>query len=941
MTPVRSERIFLDAPSRPDGSWWDRYFETLDAMTPVAREAIYADSAFIVHRGLFGAGRPDEGGWPAGRTRTGLVMGSVQSGKTASMFGVSALALDAGVDIVVMLAGTRLSLWRQTYERLMEQLDCGEEGVAKANRRLLCPAPGSVLSGSPGSLRDVYRIPSAQVRRKLGRKEPVIVVAMKQTDHLYALGTTLRSSVFPAVRESGRPIHMLVLDDEADDGSVLDAATEAGHGPFWEGYKQIPRAIADLWNPRSVSAPMNLFTSYVGYTATPQANLLQEDHNPLAPRDFVVSLRTPLDAGHPVDAGRVDAPRSATYPEPHGVDRYYTGGEVFYRRGAAARLCVELSGHAPDDLGDSIRAFLVAGAIRLYWAGGKVGPRSLVDARFRDEATVIDASPRPHSMMYHPAAAIEEHFRGAEDVLVWAGVGDRRAARDLLEAGEAYLPVALVEKMYDEEPLWSRWVDSYRSSSAEIASEFDVIQPRPIPDWDTLKGLLESEIIPGTRVSVVNSDPRADDRPDYKPSVDETTGMWRAARDLSTIFVAGNVMSRGLTLEGMTTALFRRDASVPLADTQMQMQRWFGYRGEYLELCRLFAEAGQIALFRSYHEIDEAVRTAISASMTDDAPAPVVLHGLQFLATGKILNLGRTPLCSSSKPFISLINPGDRADPNAELLAELFASERSSELTVGGRLRGRALDRSLSLPEAAGLLQRLRYDSYRPGTDSRLAELWSQVEARVSAVQALSSDAPLYRAPGPVTGDAPTPARTDCPYAIAAYLRLWHACLTRPVRGLFVTGAPGDLWSMADLEEKRRQQPRFSVGIRYGAGRPISAGPLAKLDFSVSATTKRAGAGGELETEWGANKPDAGPLEYRGDEFFDYYHRREPVPVLAGEGSWRPQGSHGQLLFFVNQHPAQPHPAVAVGVCIPAGGPEQFAATRAASMLQDQVQAGR
>jgi hypothetical protein len=41
-------------------------------------------------------------------------MGSVQSGKTASMLGVSALAIDNGIDIIVVLAGTRLSLWRQT-----------------------------------------------------------------------------------------------------------------------------------------------------------------------------------------------------------------------------------------------------------------------------------------------------------------------------------------------------------------------------------------------------------------------------------------------------------------------------------------------------------------------------------------------------------------------------------------------------------------------------------------------------------------------------------------------------------------------------------------------------------------------------------------------------------------------------------------------------------
>ena len=107
---------------------------------------------------------------------------------------------------------------------------------------------------------------------------------------------------------------------------------------------------------------------------------------------------------------------------------------------------------------------------------------------------------------------------------------------------------------------------------------------------------------------MVNSDPNADDRPAYAPSQDTGTGKWKAPRDLCTIFISGNVMARGLTLEGMTTALFQRSSANPLADTQMQMQRWFGYRGSYIELCRVFASSDQLSLFRDYHDVDEAVR---------------------------------------------------------------------------------------------------------------------------------------------------------------------------------------------------------------------------------------------------------------------------------------------------------------------------------------------
>jgi len=134
---------------------------------------------------------------------------------------------------------------------------------------------------------------------------------------------------------------------------------------------------------------------------------------------------------------------------------------------------------------------------------------------------------------------------------------------------------------------------------------------------------------------------------------------------------------------------------------------------------------------------------------------------------------------------------------------------------------------------------------------------------------------------------------------------------------------------MCDLVEKQQTQPRFFIGIRYGGGDPVDSGPLAGLGFTIPATTKRVGARGDLETEWGANDPGAGPDDYRGDEFFDYYFRRERVPAFTGGTRWRPPGSYGQILFYVNQLRGQRHPVVAVGVCIPAGGPEQFAATRA------------
>jgi Z1 domain. len=362
----------------------------------------------------------------------------------------------------------------------------------------------------------------------------------------------------------------------------------------------------------------------------------------------------------------------------------------------------------------------------------------------------------------------------------------------------------------------------------------------------------------------------------------------------------------------------------------MQMQRWFGYRGSYVELCRVFASPAQLTLFMDYHDMDEAIRNSITERMMGRATEPTILQGLDFRATGKIAGVGTYPISPGARPFVKVLNDGNEPDPNAELVAELFSSGPSSQLVAGNRVRGRILNRPLTLLEAADWLDRFRYGSYKPGTESELANHWTEIGARLSAVAPLPP-AGLYRAPAPgLVGDPP---RRACPYSIAAYLRLWHAALTRRVRGLFVTGEPGQLWSMSDLKEKQTLQPRFWVGVRFGNGRPVAEGPLGDLPFEILATMKNVDSTGELTTQWGASDPTAGPGQYRSDLYFDYYHRGETLPVLSGDSTWRPAGSDGQILLYVNQLAHQPHPAIAVALCIPAGGPEQFAATRASTIL--------
>ena len=66
---------------------------------------------------------------------------------------------------------------------------------------------------------------------------------------------------------------------------------------------------------------------------------------------------------------------------------------------------------------------------------------------------------------------------------------------------------------------------------------------------------------------------------------------------LNTIVIGGDKLSRGLTLEGLTVSYFLRSAKIPMYDTLMQMGRWFGYRAEYEDLCRIYTTKNVIKWF--------------------------------------------------------------------------------------------------------------------------------------------------------------------------------------------------------------------------------------------------------------------------------------------------------------------------------------------------------
>lgn len=923
------------SPTNAETSWWLNYRANLEGrLSETALSVLEVDTEEIAKLVFpVGDSGADFSSWPASRVRTGMVVGSVQSGKTASMLGVASKLLDAKADLLVLLAGTRVSLWLQTYERLLAQLDGSSPETAHKRRakRLILPQPADILSEfrlDPGKY-----LQRPLFRQALAANRPIICVVPKEDDHLIALRRFLTDRISEEfLSNRDKPFSMIVLDDEADDASVLDSQ---------RSQKLTPRLITGLWSGDPDIAHtrhQNLFATYVAYTATPQANYLQATHNPLSPNDFNAALRVPG------PSGSFDR-RALSYKEPLGVKAFYCGGEIFYERlrgSGLAALCQaydfpDLSvGETETELAerrealrwqmlsDALRAYLVGAAIRSLQPGWESAFDRSAIYNSREEA--LKSFPDAHTMLIHPSARKDDHFNTAKDIVRWAmSEPGEETSFELADDEPDRLTIpdgALQRRLELEEEEWLAWLSRFEKSRVGLATLPHAPYPRlTASDWPQIRAALCERVFPNVRIRVLNSDPASDERPNFTVTRNELG--FGAPTDCLSIFVAGNVLSRGLTLDGLATSLFLRGATEPAADTQMQMQRWFGYRGAFLPFCRVFTYSDQLDLFERYHTNDNALKTEILTAMSsreiqDETKQALVLQGANFVATSKV-ETRRVPLSPGPRPSVRLVETGNESfvESNIKLARDLLNDgEWQPLLDDRGEERGLIRSEPVNMMVVAEFLEGLRYAQHDPDPNLELSRRWDHY------AQLLGVSEPMFRPPGLCS----TPYFVNpqsCPYSIAAYFRLWSLISSdRSAPGFYPTDRPNVPWSYSDTMNS--QPPDFFLAFRHGPNQ--TQDPLLRSQGIRAMTRGRSESGQLLNTLWGTRGYSD---SYFGDELIDYYfHRTEGRPNLEGSANWRPRRHPGLALFHVVSTPDLSNDTLAVGLGLPHGGPDHIAALR-------------
>lgn len=267
-------------------------------------------------------------------SRTGLVVGCVQSGKTLSFTTVISLARDNGIPLIILLAGTKQNLHEQTSERLSEDLQVERSGGLSPWALLENPQVSQALTVA----KHVQSMTGTGVPEQFRRA--VVITVMKNPARLRRVTKLVEDLAQHGVKVSSTPV--LVVDDEADQAG-LNAAVQDDDKEATATYQ----AIVDL------RASLGRHT-YLMYTATPQAPLLINLADVLSP-DFVYVL-TP-------GAG-------------------YTGGQYFFedhrdafvRRlsSSAVETALSASTEPPEELKSALANYLLVLAQR-----GK-GPMSML-----------------------------------------------------------------------------------------------------------------------------------------------------------------------------------------------------------------------------------------------------------------------------------------------------------------------------------------------------------------------------------------------------------------------------------------------------------------------------------------------------------------------------------------------------------------------------------
>lgn len=313
--------------------------------------------------------------------RLGLVIGNVQSGKTANFSAVIAKALDEGYRFVLVLSGIHNNLRKQTQERL--ERDLGLIDDARDWFR---------LTSADGDFGTAFKDNASSI---VSTNKRVLAVVKKNVSRLHNVLDFLRAIDEQTLKKTP----FLIIDDESDQATP-DSSPTPENDPT-----KINQLMREIW------AEVHNGT-YVGYTATPFANIFMDPNSEstgnleeLYPKDFIHVMPTPKNyfGAERIFGLEGDTSERVTPDIVREIDKKEQK-QLSPEKGVDPTVT--------KSLGDAIRWFIVASAIRRSRGQNK----------------------KHSTMLIHTTHRVDPHFAMRDAVKVFLGPIQHAAREDDVES---------------------------------------------------------------------------------------------------------------------------------------------------------------------------------------------------------------------------------------------------------------------------------------------------------------------------------------------------------------------------------------------------------------------------------------------------------------------------------------------------------------------------
>lgn len=494
----------------------------------------------------------------------GLVVGNVQSGKTANMAALMSMAADWGWNMFIVLSGTIENLRNQTQTRLLNDLN--QDGMALS------------WHGLPKLSKDCDKAYQAQyLSFQEGSHDRYFTVCLKNSTRLSNLIQWLTAD-----KNKQQQMKILVIDDEADQAGIntkkiVSASEEQERNRINSLIVNLVGGCDPNGNKTAVSyQAMN----YIGYTATPYANILNESgRESLYPRNFISTLAVSKEYFGPqqifgvdgMDYDGMDIVRTITTEELDIIKDIHEGDTTVM----------------PDALKNAICWFLCGSAAMRIWGHNK-----------------------PVSMLVHTSQKQAHHKFVADIIQDWLRITDNKKiiadCKDLWTEETSRFTFKNFRAQYPDYDREDSEINQY-PSFGEIEPIIEVLLKKITNIKLGDEG--DFEYHDGVHICIDNCSNNgiSEDGMYMRLAYPEKSQMPDVAPAF--IVVGGATLSRGLTIEGLISTVFLR--SVGQADTLMQMGRWFGYRKGYELLPRIWMTSKTYDQFRFLSSLDQELRDEI------------------------------------------------------------------------------------------------------------------------------------------------------------------------------------------------------------------------------------------------------------------------------------------------------------------------------------------